>query len=279
MHDEGRGGSPVPYAMLVLGSGARGESLLAMDQDNALLYEPHGDGAQDFSWLADFAARTCAMLNSAGLAFCPGDVMASSPQWRRDYVGWQNAIAGWVGASSPDAMLSCDIFFDSCRVHGECQSAEQLRKWAFAQAADSRMFLNFLGLHAVKASTPFGFMNRIKTDAGRIDLKLYGLLPIVSAARALAVRHGILRRSTPGRLAEAARRDAIKQQVAEDFTEAFRILMSLILRQQLADLQSGLPLGSKVEVDSLAGYDRQRLVWALRQIPDLNGVLEVPPGV
>jgi DNA polymerase-3 subunit epsilon/CBS domain-containing protein len=53
MADEGLGAPPVPYALMVLGSGGRGESLLAMDQDNAIVYasgEP--DGPED-RWMAE----------------------------------------------------------------------------------------------------------------------------------------------------------------------------------------------------------------------------------
>ena len=42
---EGHGAPPCPYAMLVLGSGGRGESLMAPDQDNAIVFahgEPEG---------------------------------------------------------------------------------------------------------------------------------------------------------------------------------------------------------------------------------------------
>ena len=49
MIDDGWGPPPQPYAMLVLGSGGRGESLLAMDQDNAIVYadgEPGSEAAK-----------------------------------------------------------------------------------------------------------------------------------------------------------------------------------------------------------------------------------------
>ena len=53
MQIEGHGPPPCPYAMLVLGSGGRGESLMAPDQDNAIVFA-HGepDGAED-SWFKD----------------------------------------------------------------------------------------------------------------------------------------------------------------------------------------------------------------------------------
>ncbi len=39
----GRGAPPVPFVLLVLGSAGRGETLLAPDQDNALIYADHAD--------------------------------------------------------------------------------------------------------------------------------------------------------------------------------------------------------------------------------------------
>ena len=42
MQNEGRGRPPCRYAVLVLGSGGRGESLLAVDQDNAIVYDKPG---------------------------------------------------------------------------------------------------------------------------------------------------------------------------------------------------------------------------------------------
>src|SRR5262249_43829395 len=50
MEAEGRGGAPAPWALLVLGSAGRGESLLAADQDNALVHG--GDEVLD-PWFAE----------------------------------------------------------------------------------------------------------------------------------------------------------------------------------------------------------------------------------
>ncbi|MGI9415394.1 MAG: exonuclease domain-containing protein, partial [Hyphomicrobiales bacterium] len=47
MAKAGKGTPPVPYAMMVLGSGGRGESLLAMDQDNAIVFETGEPGGPE----------------------------------------------------------------------------------------------------------------------------------------------------------------------------------------------------------------------------------------
>ena len=65
MEAEGRGPAPAPWAFLVLGSAGRGESLLAADQDNALV---HGGDEDLDPWFAELGARSADLLNAAGLA-------------------------------------------------------------------------------------------------------------------------------------------------------------------------------------------------------------------
>src|SRR5690606_27288794 len=79
---QGRGAPPCAYAVLVLGSGGRGESLLAADQDNAIVFaEGEPDGPQDF-WFAAFGEKFTALLDRAGIPLCKGGVMARNAQWR-----------------------------------------------------------------------------------------------------------------------------------------------------------------------------------------------------
>ncbi|UCH40944.1 MAG: CBS domain-containing protein, partial [Gammaproteobacteria bacterium] len=65
---------PCAYAMLVLGSGGRGESLLAMDQDNAIVYaDGEPDGPED-QWFAEFGGKVSDILDAAGVPYCKGKV-------------------------------------------------------------------------------------------------------------------------------------------------------------------------------------------------------------
>ena len=52
MRERGEGGPPCRYAMIVLGSAGRGESLLAMDQDNAVIFEHGEPEASEDRWFA-----------------------------------------------------------------------------------------------------------------------------------------------------------------------------------------------------------------------------------
>lgn len=60
----GQGGPPCAYAVAVLGSAGRGESLLAMDQDNALVYADDAPAGAD-RWFEQFAVRVSDILHDA----------------------------------------------------------------------------------------------------------------------------------------------------------------------------------------------------------------------
>ena len=89
----------MPFA--VLGSAGRGESLLAMDQDNALVFaDGEPDGAED-RWFAALGAHVADILHEVGVPYCKGGVMAKNPQWRGSLATWRERIADWIGALQP----------------------------------------------------------------------------------------------------------------------------------------------------------------------------------
>lgn len=279
MEEAGDGPPPVPYAMLVLGSGGREESLLAMDQDNAIVFSEGEPGGKADRWLGKLAQRASDMLDSVGLSYCRGGVMASKEAWRKDLRRWRETVGQWIARSRSDDLLNCDIFFDGVPVHGAFDLAKTLRAEAAEMARQSDSFLKFLALTASDVHSPFGLLGKIKTEGGRLDLKMHGIMPIFSAARALALRHGVDTRTTPGRLLRCRELGAVPQNIADNLVEAHRILLGMILRQQLMDVRAGLPLGNRVAVDELSGYGRKELKWALEQVPNITALLGTPARV
>ena len=73
MRAQGRGEAPCGYAVLVLGSAGRGESLLAMDQDNAIIFERGAPGGREDTWFEALATRMNTLLHEAGVPLCKGE--------------------------------------------------------------------------------------------------------------------------------------------------------------------------------------------------------------
>ena len=78
MKAEGQGEPPCAYALCVLGSAGRGESLLAMDQDNAIVFADGEPGDAADRWFARFGGIVADILHEVGVPYCKGGVMAKN---------------------------------------------------------------------------------------------------------------------------------------------------------------------------------------------------------
>lgn len=258
--------APAPWCLLVLGSMGRSESLLSLDQDNALI---HAGEPGDDAWFAEFGAAVADLLDEAGLPRCKGGVMASNAEWRGTRAEWRHRIGDWLRRASAKDLLNVDIFFDLMPVAGEAELARNLHVDAVAAAAQSRTFMALLAESVGSMSPSIGLFGTLKTEAGRIDLKRGALLPLVGLARTLALRAGSLELSTPGRLQAASAGERISAADVTVLTAAHADILELVLRQQLADLGRGIRPSSRVEVRPLGRPRARQLARELRQLEQI----------
>ncbi|MEZ5786762.1 MAG: DUF294 nucleotidyltransferase-like domain-containing protein [Xanthobacteraceae bacterium] len=267
---DGQGEPPCPYAVAVLGSGGRGESLLGTDQDNALFFAEGEPGGAEDRWFETLSTHVADTLDAAGLPFCKGGVMARNAAWRGSTRTWEERIANWISRSKPEDLLSVDIFFDLRGIYGEAAFARRLRELAFDHAKGHTSFIKLLVEAAGTMELGLNFFGGFRTERGRIDLKKTGLFGIVNAARALAIRYRILQRSTSERLAAVGGLGIGGSHDLQGYVDAVGVFLELILSQQLADLEGGLPPSNAVAIKRMSRYERQRLRAALEQVAQLE---------
>lgn len=266
MKADGRGGPPCDYALLVLGSGGRGESLLAADQDNAIVFAGDDAAGTNDRWFAELGERIATALDSAGIACCKGGVMAKNPPWRGLPETWHRRVRHWVARSEPDDLLNVDIFFDMRGVHGSAALAARVYDDALDQAHAHQPFAKLLGDRLGDFGSAFGMFGRIKALDGRIDLKKYGLFPIVSCARALAIRHDVRHRQTRLRLEGLIARGIGHDEGLRALLDAHVFLLTVLLAQQSRDLSEGVPVSNNVAINALSPTRQARLKLALRTV-------------
>ncbi|MBT7485244.1 MAG: CBS domain-containing protein, partial [Rhodospirillales bacterium] len=91
MKSEGLGDPPVPFCVIVMGSGGRGENYLFPDQDNGFILDDYPDEhhTEIDGWFIDLAERMVWDLDKVGVPLCNGGVMANNPLWRKPLSQWK----------------------------------------------------------------------------------------------------------------------------------------------------------------------------------------------
>ena len=267
MEQEGHGRPPVPYAVLVLGSAGRGESLLAADQDNAIVFEAGEPGGPEDQWFARLGGYMADILDEVGVPYCKGGIMARNAEWRKSVDGWHETIRSWVRRHKPEDLLNVDIFYDCIPVHGDAALGENIWNYAFETGSRSPEFTNLLGQFLREWNPPFTLFGGFKLDdKRRVDLKKGGIMPIFTGARVLAIKHDIRARSTPERLRAAAARGHGSERDIDTLIEAQKTIIGAMLNQQLADTEQGVPLSPRVEVDRLSSAEKAALKSAVANV-------------
>jgi DNA polymerase-3 subunit epsilon/CBS domain-containing protein len=266
LKSEGRGDAPASWCVMVLGSGGRGESLLSADQDSALI---HAGATDDDAWYASMAESMTQLIAAAGLPLCDGGVMASNPLWRGTVDQWRGRIDDWLVCARPNDLLNVDIFFDMSAVAGEATLGVDLHRSAVTAAAQQPTFLALLADSVVRMSSPLRPFGRFRTEAGRVELKRCGLLPLVNIARVMALQIGSVAHSTPDRLREVAASGRMATVDVERLLGIHWRLLTLILNQQLDDLQAGIRPSSRVALNALDRPTRKRLRIDLKRLEEI----------
>lgn len=273
MRESGRGGPPVAFDVVVMGSGGRGESFLHPDQDNGFVIEdyPSERHNQIDTWFIELAERVTDALAEAGFVHCPGNVMAINPVWRKTLSQWCEQTRAWVARSEGLSLRYCDIFFDFDCVFGPGGLARNLREHVTALAPHPH-FLRELFKVDEEHGVALGLFDRLKRDPlpgpnrGKLNLKLTGTLPLVGAVRILALRERIEDTGTLGRIAALREHGVLDADEQDYLVGAYRHISALLLRQQLEDYRNGRRPGNHVPPEALSRREKDMLVDGFKAI-------------
>jgi signal-transduction protein with cAMP-binding, CBS, and nucleotidyltransferase domain len=272
MAEAGWGEPPVSFAVLVMGSAGRAESLLRPDQDNGFILADHLDSEHESidRFFVELAQRFTRGLEQAGFPLCEGNVMATNPLWRKPLAQWQTQMTGWMRARGNQEIMFTDIFFDFRAISGPAELAAVLRRHVTAAARDNLPFLAQISwLQHDRTSSVDLFGQLIATDgpdADGLDLKLRGSKPLVEIVRLLALKNGVEATGTPARLAALVEAGVLAEEDAGRLSEDVAFLLELLLRHQIGRISARRASDNCVEPESLGRPERERLVQVFRDI-------------
>ena len=192
------GPAPVPWAWLVLGSGARREFTLGSDQDNGLAY---GDAETDADpYFERLGAEVNEGLRRCGFHADNNGVLAGNRQWRMSQSAWETTFEDCLTSPDSSRLIRATVAFDF-RVSAGGLAITAPLVTRLRHAGDHPGFVRQLGRVTAGYKPPLNFRSQIARDAdGRLDLKRGGIIPIVNLARFHALSNGITISGTIDRL-------------------------------------------------------------------------------
>ena len=285
MRVAGWGEPPARFCVLTLGSGARHESLLGPDQDNAMIIEDYPDGVHTEvdGYFQALGERMTDTLDEAGIPLCNGHVMARWPMWRKRLGEWGRQLEIWTAERRVKRVQQANILLDFHAVYGDAALAESLRELVAVWVPRASLFLDEMASLLDETPVALDRFGRLSGDGDgapherAINLKRQGLLPLSGAVRLLAMRHGCRAPDTRGRLGELVVAGALDALHAAALGDALGRLQGLVLDAQLTSLAAGRRADGWVDmahIDAaqqlLLRHDLQEIRRLIKTVKSMN---------
>ena len=272
------GPPPVDYVWVAAGSQARSEQTARTDQDNCLVLDDRYDEARHGEYFRAFSRFVCDGLDACGYVHCPGEMMAMTDKWRQPRQRWSEYFRQWVDKPEPMALMLTCVFFDLRAVHGKLELLDSLRQEVLARTRGHSLFLAHMVGNALKHRPPlglFGTISRIRggDNAGTVDLKHSGIVPIVDLARVYALAGGVAAVNTHDRLEQVAHTGEVSEQSARDLRDALEFLSKLRIDHQARQMTQGLKPDNFLALEELSNFERSHLKEAFSVVQTLQGEL------
>ena len=261
---------PAGAAYLVLGSEGRGEQTLRTDQDSAMVY------ADDFpperlGDLERFSTRLADALDEVGVPRCPGNTMASNPQWRHSLAEWKELLNQWIHVPKGQHMVNFGMFQDFRALYGDQTLERQLHEHLLATVRRNALFFPYAARNIVRFPPPLGMFGRIRVERrgehrGKVELKKAGIFAITEGVSLLALEAGIVGGSTWEKIERLREQGVLSSRDLDIIDESFTYLVQLRLQRQLRALSEGNKPANTVDPLVMTDKDRDRLREALKGV-------------
>ena len=270
---------PVSFAWLAMGSQGRGEQLLHTDQDNALVFEdvPEDTLPETTAYFLELALKINQGLRTIGYAYCPAEMMASSPAWCLSLSEWKNLSSHWIINPGKNEVLLSSIFFDYNFIFGNNTLVNDLTEHIFDSVQKYPIFYTHLATGALQNPSPTGFFRQflLEQDGAYkdfFDLKRRALMPLTDAARVLILSHNVKGiNNTAERFTKLAELEPNNKELYLSCCYATKAMLKFRTQQGLLHNDSG----RYITLDMLSKEEKIKLKRAFRTIKELQELLSL----
>lgn len=265
----------VSCCWLALGSQGRAEQVFPTDQDNALIFlDVRAESLEETrSTFVEFASRVNEKLAKVGFELCPAGMMAQNPKWCLSVSEWKQRFTTWIHQTDETGLRYSTIFFDYRGIWGSAGLERELTEHIQAHLIPHPVFLNYLGIDAIKSPKPLGIFGRFKKEAqgahrGSFDLKARLLMPYIDSARLLVLNSGLTDpKNTLDRFNILRRAEPQNANLFSAATEAFEFLAALRARHHGATKSAN---GRFLTLQHITTAERNRLKQAAKTLIEIQ---------
>ncbi|MHB8158195.1 MAG: DUF294 nucleotidyltransferase-like domain-containing protein [Desulfocucumaceae bacterium] len=279
MVKRGFGPPPADYCWANMGSAGRQEQTARTDQDNMIVFRDNNAVGNNSirEYFLKLAILVTEGLDRCGFAKCPGNVMASNPQWCRSLNEWESAAQQWIESVSKDtgAIRLLTIILDFRPVYGEKMLADSLWKKIINIYRESAAISHYLTQDDLAARVPVNIWGGFSTEKSgphkdEINLKTSSSVHIVNSIRIFALKNGISETNTFKRLAELIKSGGLKSDEAGFVEAAYETLMMLRIRENLKKVKRGEKADNYIKPANLNKQEQEILKGAFTAVSRLQ---------
>ncbi|WP_415233597.1 DUF294 nucleotidyltransferase-like domain-containing protein [Pseudorhodobacter sp.] len=257
------GPPPVPYLWLACGSQGRQEQTGVSDQDNCIMLDD-AVTPDDMPYFAALAKFVSDGLDTVGYFYCPGDMMASNPQWCQPVRVWREYFRKWVAQPDPKAQMLASVMFDQRPIGGAVRLFHDLEGETLEMAARNSIFVAHMIANSLTHSPPLGLLRGFATIRSgeyknHIDLKHSGVVPVADLGRVYALIGKLTAVNTRARLVAAEEAGVISTSGARDLIEAYDKIAEIRLENQARLIRSGRKPDNFMAPSDLSDFERSHL--------------------
>jgi CBS domain-containing protein len=260
---------PAQFVWIHAGSSGRKEEIIATDQDNAIIYEGDIPAA-----LADDITETLALV---GIPKCVGNYMASNSMWNKPLPVWREYFRQWFSDPIPYHLRYLSVFLDMRPVYGETELYDDLLE-SIKDSVKAEA-IKLMADDAIEIKPPLGIFGIQGLHQG-LDLKTYGIYPIVNGARVLAIDSGIWKSTnTKERLEALSANATISNEMCHDLIESYGFMQDLRLRRHARAVLNKSKTNNLITARELSNIDLIILKESLKIVSEFQSFLMKKYGV
>jgi len=271
------GPPPVPFCWIVYGSAGRKEQTFKTDQDNAIVYADSAD-EQTVRWAEEYFGRLAEFVVDAflrcGFRLCPGDFMASSPQWRQPLAEWKKRFKSWIRTPTDKAIHNSANLFDFRGLYGDMGLAAELKEHLRRSLRDQPFFLKALADLTTDYRPPLGVFGSLVFEKdgehiNHLNLKDKCLTPLTNIVRLFSFEMNIPETATLERIAALKNVHPIMKSAGDDLQQAFEFISLLRIRHQLEQAEMDVEPDNFIDPKQLRSLELKYLKEIFRLINQL----------